>query len=308
MDETIDREAQAIERAWQRFVGPWLLGTEPSDSFKRLVRVLWERALNWHTMTELNRRYLQRRLPVCAGYGSPPDEETGYFMNLLRLHDYGIISTNSCPGWEKKLHASPAFTRQRAYLNFSIPTRAFPANTSNELLDFIHKLMKSEEVYACIRFKYEDAPDGVQRDPDINGLMKFGNCNSFPNKKSEEWIEEKWASDCEYDHEDCENDHEDCENDHEVFTYYVTQEQIRQDSEGPWEFLGHDAIEMSGSDFNDDDNPFPASHAADPLQVYVFAKYWYYREIGQLIEQLLIDSGFVPGFVPGFAPGFVARG
>ncbi|KAG6362544.1 hypothetical protein INS49_007636 [Diaporthe citri] len=284
MDETIHREAQEIELSWQSFVGPWHPGTEPSDSFWKNVLGLWERAPNWHTMTELNRRYLQRRLPVCAGYGSPPDRETDSFMNLLRLHDYGIISTNSCPGWEDQLDDSPAFTRQRAYLNFSIPTRTLIANNPKALNNFIEKLMKSNELYAFIRFKYDNAPNGVQRDPQITKLMKFGYCCSFPDSASKEWKEEKW---------DSATNHR-----KEVTRYHVPQEQMRQDSQA-WEPHGDIDVDRSGSGFDDDDDPFPASRAEDPLQISVFAKDWSYREIGQLIEGHLIDSGIVPGFVAG---------
>lgn len=282
MDETIDREAQEIERSWQSYIGPWLLETEPTDSFWKAVRVLWERAPDWHTMTELNRRYLQRRLPVCAGYRSPPDEETDYFVNLLRLHDYGIISTNSCPGWEIQLDDSPAFARQRSYLTSSIPTRTSGENTPEPMRNFVEKLMTSQELYAFIRFKYDEAPDGVARDPEINGRMVYGHCCSFPDSASEEWIEEEW--DLDFDSED------------QVIS--VTQEQRRQNSR-TWNFHGHQDVYLSGSDFDDDNNPFPASHAADPLHISVFAKDWYYREIGQLIEGLLIESGIMPEFVAG---------
>lgn len=243
---------------------------------------LWKNAPNWHTMIELNRRYLQRRLPVCAGYGMPPDDETDRFTNLLRLHDYGIISTNSCPGWEIQLDYSPAFSRQRAYLTFSIPTRTLFANAPKALLNFVQKLKASQELYALIRFKYINAPYGVQRDPEINALMGFGYCDSFPDSKSDEWIEE----DLDVAHDT--NDH--------FIGFHVPQEQRRQNSQA-WNQHGLTTVYVSGSDFKDDNNPFPASHAADPLHITVIAKNWHYREIGQLIERLLIESGIMPGFV-----------
>lgn len=284
MDETIDREAHEIEHWCQSNGVPCAPGTRPDGELLKQIRGLWEHAPNWHTMIELNRRYLQRRLPVCAGYGMPPDEETDRFTNLLRLHDYGVISTNSCPGWEDQLDDSPTFKRQRAFLKFSIPTRTLFANTPDALYNFVKKLRDSEELYAFVRFKYDKAPDGVQRDREINSLMEFGNCCSFPDSTSEEWKMEKWELDGDDDDDD------------EVTGFLVPQEQRRQSSQA-WYHYGHTRVDMSGSDFGDNNKPFPASHAADPLQISVFAKDWNYKEIGESIERLLIDSGIVPGFV-----------
>lgn len=280
MDETIDREAHEIERWCQSYDLPCAPGIRPGDELSNQIRGLWERAPNWHTMIELNRRYLQRRLPVCAGYGMPPEEETDRFAKLLRLHDYGVISTNSCPGWMKQLDHSPAFSRQRAFLTFSIPTRTLFANTPNALCNFVEKLSKSEELYAFVRFKYDNAPHGVQRHREIISLMEFGYCCSFPDSTSKEWEMEKWR----------------LGGDDEDTGFLVPQEQRRQNSQA-WYHHGHTSVDFSGSDFEDDDEPFPASHAEDPLQISVIAKDWDYREIGESIERLLIDSGIVPGFV-----------
>lgn len=284
MDETIDREAHEIEHWCQSNGVPCAPGTRPDGELLKQIRGLWEHAPSWHTMIELNRRYLQRRLPVCAGYEMPPDEETDRFTNLLRLHDYGVISTNSCPGWEDQLDDLPTFKRQRAFLKFSIPTRTLFANTPDALYNFVKKLRDSEEVYAFVRFKYDNAPDGVQRDPDISKLMEFGYCCSFPDSEKAVWKEEDWDL--------VENDLK------EVTGFSIPQEQRRQHSQA-WYRYGYQEVYFSGSDFDDDNNPFPASRAADPLEVSVFAKDWDYREIGDSIERLLIDSGIVPGFVAG---------
>lgn len=285
MDETIDREAQEIEHWCQSYFAcdP---NTRPSDSMQRRIRSLWQHAPNWDTMTELNRRYLQRRLPVCAGYGSPPDEETDHFINLLRLHDYGIISTNSCPGWKVQLDNSPAFARQRAYLTFSIPTTPdiLVVNTPDALRNFVEELMTSQELYAFIRFKYNDALDGVERDPEITGRMVYGYCCTFPDSKDDEWSEE------DFDLVHDANEH--------VTGIILPQEQRCENSQA-WYNYGVSGVDLSGSDFLDDNDPLRASHEADPLQTSVFAKDWDYSEIGQLIEGLLIGSGIMPGFVAG---------
>lgn len=282
MDVTIDRQAQEIERWYQSNIGPCAHKTHPGGWVKDQIMALWKNAPNWHTMIELNRRYLQRRLPVCAGYGMPPDDETDRFTNLLRLHDYGIISTNSCPGFEIQLGNSPVFARQRAYLFFSIPSRILFANAPKALFNFVKKLRDCKELFAFIRFKYNNAPNGAQRDQEINGLMGYGYCCSFPDSGNKEWKREKWGLGT--------------DKDENVISILVPQEQRRQNSQ-TWKYHGSSDVYLSGSDFHDDINPFPASHATDPLHIAVFARDWNFTEIGQLIERLLIESGIMPGFV-----------
>ncbi|KAI3391411.1 hypothetical protein diail_7389 [Diaporthe ilicicola] len=282
MDETIAQEAQRVENWWRQYNGFWYGDDarsppiEQKESAWSQVLGLWERAPNWHTISELNRRYLQRRLPVCASYGQPPDMETNSFRNLDRLHDYGIISTNSCPGWEYPLE------RQRAYLFFSIPTRNLQTTSPNALINFVRFLMSSREVYAHIRFQYENPPGGIQRDQQLMNLMQPQSCSNLPEyddvNENSVWMREGWDIDPE-----------------RALLWFV-QHQTRQNPNGIWATHGHYGISMNGSSLQDQDDPYAASHAADPLQIAVVARDWRFRGIGQLIENLLIRSGIARGF------------
>lgn len=288
MDETIDHEAQDIEHWWQNYGGAWdptTRGSPPSDekdSISNRVINLWRYAPSWSTMIELNLRYLTRRLPICASYGQPPDRETDQFSELLYLHEYGIISTNSCPGWELPIHGSSASARQRNFLYFSIPTRNLQTASPHALYNFVHQLMKSSVVRVYIRFQYHDAPDEVQRDPNITGLMPFGSCDNLPDSGGTVWEQEGWDVTI--------------DDDGQVKSFDFTYEQRRQDAEGEWTEHGIYSIDRSDSSFKDDDNPFPASHAADPLQICIVARDWNYRAIGELIKQCLDQSGILPEY------------
>lgn len=288
MDKAFDQEAQNIERRWQNYGGVWHPTTQgcPSsqdrDDISDQVIKLWRIAPNWSTMIELNLRYLTRRLPVCASYGQPPDIETDRFSSLLHLHEYGIISTNSCPGWEQSIHGSSAAIRQRAFLYFSLPTCNFPTVSPDTLQNFVQSLQNSSMVRALIRFQYRDAPRGVQRDPNIIGLMPYRSCDNLPEYDSHDWRAEDWDMEL--------------GDDGQVATFTFPYEQRRQDAKGDWADVASYDIETSGSSFRDHDDPFPASHAVDPLQIYVVARDWDFREIGELVKCLMDQSGILPHY------------
>ncbi|KAJ0120874.1 uncharacterized protein J7T55_015609 [Diaporthe amygdali] len=275
MDATIAQEAQDIENEY-------LSGArkESEGSLKLRVYDLWRRARNWHTITELNRRYLQRRLPVCPSYGMAPDSETDSFTSLLRLHDYGIISTNSCPGWQRSQsdtqHRGFGPVRQRAYMFFSIPTLNSETITSEALSVFIENLLSAPEVYAYIRFQYDNAPNGVERLPEINHLMgEYGSCSSLPAYGERLWKKEEWDVD-------------------DGTVYFVNEQ---KQSSQQWVQSGIYGIVTSGSTFHDAAPPLPASHAADPLQIAVVARDWDFRQIGELLERLLNESGIRAAYI-----------
>lgn len=183
MDETIVQEAENIEAEWLMYGGLWDEPVEGAPSPERQNGIrdrvinLWRYAHNWITMSELNRRFLQRRLPVCPSYGQPPEPETARFSSLLPLHDYGIITTNSCPGWVDTTRT----TRQRAFLCFSIPTQD-PSISSRTIYNFVQRLRQSTEVRTYIRFQYGNAPGWGSTRPAYqwpNALWKLRQSSRF---------------------------------------------------------------------------------------------------------------------------------
>lgn len=288
MDETILRDAQRIEQQWRSYHGFWNESVEASpskenkDDMRHQVIDLWKRAPNWDTLIELNRLYLMRKLPVCASYGQPPDAETDLFSNILLLHSYGIITTNSCPGWERQLEFSSMFARQRAFLFFSIPTRNLQTTSSDSLYNFIQRMKGSSEVRVYIRFQYDKASNGIQRDPNISGLMQYGSCDNLPDSDDPVFEQEGWDLD---------------PDDEGVVRFFdFTQEQRRKGTDGDWDDHGEYGFSTFGSSFQDDNAPFEASHAADPLQIAVVARDWNYTAIGDLVKYYLDQSGIIPRY------------
>lgn len=270
MDLTIAQRADEIE----------CQGLPPDGTDLRMLHhetvELWRQAPNWYTMTELNRRFLEGRL-LCPSYDFFVEAETERFLKLLVLHDYGVITTSSCPGMEE------AVTRQRQYLYFSIPTQdsSIPPGA---IRNFVQALVNSPYVYAHVRFQYYSACPGIVRHQDISDLMSKGSCNNLPELGGLEWSMEGWSHD-----EDGYG---------RLCAFNWPQEQFREGAEEDWDHTnsGDIGITTSGSIFRDDENPMPASHTLDPLQIPVVARDWDYTGIGELIEQLLIDSGFTREF------------
>lgn len=290
MDETILRDAQRIEHQWRSYLGLWIESVKASpskenkDDMRHQVIDLWKRAPNWDTLVELNRLYLMRKLPVCASYGQPPDAETDVFPNILLLHSYGVITTNSCPGWERQLEFSSLFARQRAFLFFSIPTHNLQTTSSDSIYNFIQRMKGSSEVRVYIRFQYDNALNGVQRDPNISGLMQYGSCDNLPDSDDPVWEQEGWDVD---------------PDDEGVVRFFdFTQEQRRKGTEGDWTDHGKYGFSTFGSSFQDDNAPFQASRAADPLQIAasVVARDWNYTGIGDLVKYCLDQSGIIPRY------------
>lgn len=238
---------------------------------------LWWNAPDWYALTELNRRYLEGRLPLCPSYNSPVWPETESFSNLRELHDYGIISTNSCPG-----SLGDTELRQRPFLFFNIPTHGLKTTSPNALLTFVEKLRASTKVYAHIRFQYFNAPQGIERDGDISRLMVKGSYNNLPKIDGADWELEGWS---------CDTD----ERDH-VCSFNFVQSKYLDDPDG--DHTGDLRIPTSGSSFGDDANPIRASYMADPLQISVLASAtdWEFTGIGQLIKDLLVESGIAPAY------------
>lgn len=265
MDGVIAQEADEIEELG-------LPDEHDTNGIHNRILGLWHRAPNWHTITELNRRFLEGRLLYCPSYNLPVEIETDDFSGLLRLHDYGLISTCSCPGGEQD------HTRQRAFLFFSLPTHNLRTTSPNALSDFVSALAESPAVYAHIRFQYYNAPNEVERDPVISGLMRSGSYGNIPTINSDVWIEEGWT----YDRDDR----------NYACSFNFIQAQDLDDLED----TGHYRIPTCGSNFRDDENPIPASHAADPLQISVVARDWNYSDIGRLVQNLMDQSGILPEY------------
>lgn len=291
MDPRTAEDALDVEFTWKQvYGGQWrehdAAGRAPPEGrraeLRFMVRCLWKYAMNWATLVELNRRYLLRRLPVCGSYYDPPDSETDDFNNLLRLHDYGLLSTNSCPGWILDDE------RQRAFLYFSIPTHDLTTirstNTSRAVRQFLERLLSSRDVRTVIRFAYDNPPAGVQRAPEIEAFMPDGSRHNIPPNTQDEYREEGW--------------HGPLRTYRFLFEHRLTRKNLEQDWDDDRYCYG---ISHSGSAFRDDAPgaiPLHGSWRADPLQVYVVARDWNYRGIGALIEELLIDVGILPAFPP----------
>ncbi|KAI3390436.1 hypothetical protein diail_9658 [Diaporthe ilicicola] len=270
MNEQIALLANDIEDRWIPNNANW-------NQVHNEVRDLWQRAPNWYNITELNPRYLEGRLPVCASYGGYVEEETTRFdyRYLLDLHDFGLLSTNSCPGWET------TGSRQRAFLYFSFPTQ-HPNVSSRAIRAFMQMLVDSPDVYAYVRFQYVQQPNGVVRDPVISGLMPDGSLSSLPSLNAQGFDAEGW------------NLRRDRQGRVSAINY--PQEQTRGLPNGRWAIRGDDRISIYDSSFRDGPNPMPASVRADPLQISVVARDWEYREIGGLINRLLHAAGIPRAF------------
>lgn len=263
MDPIIAREAEEIEDRG-------LPGTHDKTVYQDTL-ALWRRAPNWHTLTELNRRYLESRLTICPSYDEPVAEETDGFSGILELHDYGALSTSSSPA-SKNEHSE-----QRAYLFFNLPTRDLRSTSPVALSNFVQALVASTEVYAHVRFQYNNPPDN-QRDPIISGLMQFGSFSNLPNIDDDVWKEEGWS----------------CDKDDLGQAVTLNFEQARYLSDHS--NTGDYRIQTCGSIFRDDEAPIAASHRADPLQISVVAKDWKYNEIGELVKNLMVQAGIQPAY------------
>ncbi|KAG6353752.1 hypothetical protein INS49_005461 [Diaporthe citri] len=242
------------------------------------VHQLWRDAPDWYALTELNRRYLEGSLPLCPSYRFPVEPETENFENLLALHDYGIISTNSCPG----TGLGDTELRQRSFLFFNIPTRGLVTTSPDALPNFVRDLGEASEVYAHIRFQYLNAPHGIERDPDISRLMVSGSYNTLPKIDGDDWESEGWTYDTD------ERGH--------VCGFTFEQSKYLDDLDG--DHTGDLRIPTGGSSFGDDESPIQASHMADPLQISVLARGsdWDFTGIGKLIKGLLDDSGILSAY------------
>lgn len=306
MDRATELAARDLRRHWKdELLGLWdepdpegrvLSEGQRANLIHRCLK-LWEKAPNWSTLLELNRRFLERDLPVCASFRSPPDRETDSFANILRLHNYGLLTTDSCRGWKTDL------VRQRAYLYFNIPTqtpssavahlygfgkfihRILPApatSQSHALCQFIELLLAAPDIRAYIRFQYAAPSTEVRRDPAILALMRAGggSRHSLPRQGDPEWEKEGWDL------------VEDPQGQGGGFSFI---HQLKRSSvEQPWRYRPE--IEMygiteHGSEFHDNAKPILASWKADPLHICVVARKFRYRQIGQLIEQLLLEAG-----------------
>lgn len=242
MDPTFARQVDEIEDRG--------LPGDHDPTLKDDALKLWQQAPNWHALTELNRRYLEGRLPLCPSYNRPVELETESFSNLLRLHDYGIISTNSCPG-----SLGDTELQQRPFLFFNIPTRGLETTSPDALLNFVKDLVGSTVVYAHIRFQYFSAPHGIERDPNISGLIVKGSYNNLPKVDGALWESEGFT---------CDTD----DQGHYCSLTFVHSKYL-DDPDG--DHSGDLRIPTSGSSFGDDRNPILASHMADPLQISVLA-------------------------------------
>lgn len=267
MDEAIAQEAENIEDRG--------LPGKHDPNLRNDILGLWQQATNWYTLTELNRRYLEGRLALCPSYDFPVEPETEFFSRLLELHDYGIISTNSCPGTRPE----DGERSQRAFLFFNIPTRGLRATSPYALYSFVQALVASTEVYAHVRFQYYNAPYGIQRDAIIDGLMQRGSYNNLPRIDDDAWRGEGWS----YDRDD---------QGHACTLNFVQAVSLSERGTG----IEDSRIQTCGSSFRDDENPISASHRADPLQISVVARDWNYTAIGELIERLLTRSGILPAY------------
>lgn len=259
MDPNIERKANDIEdRGIPEDHDP-TLRQEALDS--------WREAPSWYDLTELNRRYLEGRLPLSPSCNEYIWSETSRFSNLPELLDYGIISTNSSPGTLE----DPELL-QRPFLFFNIPTHGLSTTLPNALLNFVEKLKDSTEVYAHIRFQYSNAPHGIERDQAISSLMLDGSYHNLTVDESAGWT--------------------------------ITTDPIRQtDNLNFVQSMYRDdpetmPIQTTGSIFRDDENPIRASHMVDPLQISVLAPDWNwdYTWIGELIQDLLDESGILPAY------------
>lgn len=272
MDATIDQEALDLEDRGL----PWAQDPNiPDDTID-----LWRRAPNWYTITELNRRFLEGRLVVCPSYSEPVAAETERFSRLMELHDYGVNSTQSCPG-----EFSPdKLERRRSFLYFSIPSNGVSTASPHALLKFIQALLASPEIYTHIRFQYYYAFNPVGRDPAIRRLLRFGSCSNLPQPGDRVWEEERWKYAFERRGDD-------------VKAVYFLHGQYRGHTQGDrWDDGAWYWVRTGHSSFGDDQRPFPASYQADPLQISVVARDWKFHQIGDLILRLLIESGIQPAF------------
>lgn len=199
---------------------------------------LWREAPSWYDLTELNRRYLEGRLPLSPTCNEYIWSETSRFSNIPELLDYGIISTNLSPGTLE----DPELL-QRPFLLFSIPTHGLATTSPDALINFIQKLRASTEVYT-VRFQYSNAPHGIERDQGISSLMLYGSYHSLPINNPPWTItpEGPGGSD----------------------KINFVQAMRRNAPETM-------PIQTRGSIFRDDENPIRASHMADPLQISVLA-------------------------------------
>lgn len=238
------------------------------------ARQLWWDAPDWYHLTELNRRYLEGKLPLCPSYDEHVWSETARFSNLLELHDYGIISTNSSPG-----SLGHPELRQRPFLFFNIPTHGPTTTSPDALRNFVQKLQASTEVYAHIRFQYFNAPHGIQRDRGISSLMLHGSYHNLP-INSPLWESEGWTI----------TPDGPGQSDNLNFVQSVYLDDPSDYARMP--------IQTNGSLYRDDLNPIRVSHMADPLQISVLApdSNWDYTGIGQLIKRLLDESGILPAY------------
>lgn len=280
MDDAIAQEADDIEDLGV----PDFDDIETTQNMRNRIRRLWRRARNWYTITELNRRYLEGRLGSCASYGGFVDPETDAILGLPDLHDYGLISTNSCPGWENFRILPPV--RQRAYLFFSIPTLNLNTTSRDSLRNFIQALVDSRDVYTHVRYQYYNAPNTAQRDRSIIDMMPQGSCHSLPIFDPNVWVTEGWGTDLDGQGHIC--------------AFSFVQDQRFDGYTGDWSYedTGDLRISTCGSSFRDDHRPFPASHAVDPLQISVVARDWGYTgtDIVNLIRALLDQSGILRGY------------
>lgn len=238
------------------------------------TRQLWRDAPDWYHLTELNRRYLAGGLALCPSYKFPVEPETQNFENLLDLHDYGIISTNSSPGTGPEDEE----LLQRPFLFFNIPTHGLSTTSPDALLKFVQALKASTKVYAHIRFQYFNAPHGIERDQGISSLMVNGSCNNLPDIGGPVWESEGWSRDRDDWGHVC------------GFTFVQSRYVDDPDETGDLR------IPTGGSSFEDDPNPIPASHIVDPLHISVLARDWNFTGIGQLIQDLLDESGILPDY------------
>lgn len=262
MDVRTAREADDIEDRG-------LPGEHDRTSREDTLR-LWERAPNWYTIVELNRRFIEGRLSFCPSYDESVAQETDDFSGLLELHDYGLVSTNSCPGGEID------DSYQRAFLFFNIPTRGLQTTSHDALPNFVQALVASNEVYAHVRFQYYNALFQGERDSNISGLMRVGWFSNLPNIGDSAWDEEGWS----YDEDD----------QGQACTFNFIQAMYPDNTTGDYR------IQTCGSSFRDDRNPIRASCEADPLQISVVARGWGCKNIGELIKNLMDQAGILSSY------------